>query len=758
MADETRLDTGPAATRRDDAALPAATRVESGASATRVDSGERSVPQPRRSLFNLPGALEARYRIVEPLPTAGAEAELLIVQALQDGQNRVAKLYRPGIQPKTEVLRRIAAIAPEHVVHLLEHGQSDGLWYELLEYCRFGSLRRFLRGRPIQARYVERIFTEVFKAVAHLHESGIIHRDLKPENVLIRATDPLDLVLTDFGIASVAEASQHFTSASRTVKYGAPEAASGVISPKADYWSLGMMLIEALTGRHPFDGLSEPVINQRLATRPIDVSAVADPRWRVLCRGLLHRNPEERWDAGFVERWLEGDTTLAVALDDAPARDPGMMTPYTIEGDACTTAQELGVALARHWATGVKDLARGFVASWVSEQLRDMNLSRFLLDLADDTRLAPDVRLLKLILRLAPGIPAIWRGEPLQNQNLVAMAAKAAAGDDAARKWIDELSAHDVLAAYAAAGDTRLAELERAWKANRAEVQAHLDRLLATDAQTRLEAGREDDRPPDMDALMFGQARLRPSFALHPDIVQLLLGQDHAAVLRAQVLAMSAEVSVECPWFNVLGPVETLDAAQLLAMKAAFPQAQAWANEVRERRLRDEQRDIGRAQQLLYRLDQLLGEMRMLQDSDFGGSQTTSRDTLTELISAFRELDADAAGVTANNETARYLRNTLTRARFAVNNIERELRTMRSWVLRGSAAGGGPFVLIFFIEFIFQAPWLFAIGALIALGAFGWFGWQRWSANGKLREMLRRLPRAVLSVQTGAELETARVA
>src|SRR3989304_6294131 len=111
--------------------------------------------------------------------------------------------------------------------------------------------------------------------------------------------------------------------------------------------------------------------------------------------------------------------------------------------------------------------------------------------------------MLQVILRLAPGIPATWRGEPLQNQTLVAMAAKAAAGDDAARKWIDELSAHDVLAAYAAAGDTRLAELERAWKANRAEVQAHLDRLLATDAQTRLEAGPQDDSPPELEWRLF---------------------------------------------------------------------------------------------------------------------------------------------------------------------------------------------------------------------------------------------------------------
>src|SRR6185312_8053033 len=223
------------------------------------------------SLLRLPQALASRFQIVEPIPTGGGEADLLVVEN-REHEKYVAKLYRTNIRPKSDVLEAVSKGSPEHVIKLFEHGQSEGIWYELLEYAQLGSLRSLLQGSPVSDILAREIIAELAMAIAHLHKIGIIHRDLKPENILIRTREPLDLILTDFGIASIAAGSVHYTSSSRTIRYGAPESASGVINASVDYWALGMILMEALAGRHPFDGLSEPVINNRLATRPVDVA------------------------------------------------------------------------------------------------------------------------------------------------------------------------------------------------------------------------------------------------------------------------------------------------------------------------------------------------------------------------------------------------------------------------------------------------------------------------------------------------------
>ena len=227
---------------------------------------------------------------------------------------------------------------------------------------------------------VRRIVKELADALNGIHAQRILHRDLKPENVLVRTLAPLELALSDFGIASLREATQHFTGGARTAKYAAPEALTGVLDDKSDWWALGMIAFEAAMGRHPFDGLSEQVINHHLATRPVDVRAIYDDRLRALCRGLLLRDPKRRWGGPEVTRWLAGDHSLVVPEDDGHAI---AVRPYRIGEIECTNGAELAVALARNWEAGVKDLARGQLARWIEQELHDHNLLRKLRDLVD---------------------------------------------------------------------------------------------------------------------------------------------------------------------------------------------------------------------------------------------------------------------------------------------------------------------------------------------------------------------------------------
>ena len=447
-------DPHPALTVRD---APDATRRDAPDATIRDDA---SLP---RTLMQLPATLTARYRIVQPLPAAGGEADLLLVEALADGQRYVIKIYRYGIVVKPEVLAKISAVAPEQVIRLIDYGQADGHGYEVLEYVPEGSLRARLAAGPLAEEQIRALVRELSAALAMLHQHDLLHRDIKPENVLIRQWAPLRIALTDFGIASVTEATQHFTTTARTLRYAAPEAATGVIGMAADYWSLGMVMLEAVSGRHPFAGLSEAVLSYQLVTQPVDCSGVAEP-WRTLCRGLLLRDPKQRWGRAEIARWLAGDATLRLPVENHSVNEARAQRPYRLGGQDCWTAQELAGQMARHWEAASKDLGRGFITDWLRTELHDQDLARTALDVLDDSTMSADERLLRVLVKMARDLPPVWKRWSLAKEDLITAANKANQGDEACRDFLADLYQRDVLGIYAEAGNVECQRIQTDWR------------------------------------------------------------------------------------------------------------------------------------------------------------------------------------------------------------------------------------------------------------------------------------------------------
>ena len=458
MSQPTEPQPSPALTVHDDVAV---TRLDGPALTVRDDA-----PSPR-TLMQLPATLAARYRIVQPMPAAGGEADLLLVEALGDGQRYVIKIYRYGIVVKPEVLARISATAPDRVIRLVEYGQAEGHGYEVLEYVPDGSLRQRLATGPLADESVRALVEELSAALAVLHQHDILHRDIKPENVLIRQWEPLRIALTDFGIASVTEATQHFTTTARTLRYAAPEAATGVIGVAADYWSLGMVVLEAVSGRHPFAGLSEAVLSYQLVTQPMDCSGVAEP-WRTLCRGLLLRDPKQRWGRAEIERWLAGDESLRLPVD-AGLSEAGASRArrfYRLGGVECWTARELATQMAKQWETASKDLQRGFITDWLRNDWGDQDLTRAVLDVLDARNMNADEQLLRVLLKLAPDLPPVWKQWSLAKEDLITAATAANQGDEVCQVLLLELhrGQPDVLRIYAEEGNAECQRIRTGWR------------------------------------------------------------------------------------------------------------------------------------------------------------------------------------------------------------------------------------------------------------------------------------------------------
>jgi hypothetical protein len=158
--------------------------------------------------------------------------------------------------------------------------------------------------------------------VIALHEAGKMHRDIKPSNVLV--TREGRVVLLDFGlVAEIAPAQSDSQDAVGTPAYMSPEQMAGrILTPASDWYNVGSMLYQALTGQIPFAGTLLDVMRRKQESEPpspAEVSPGVPPDLDALCRGLLRRDPERRPSGPDVREALREVKATVTAAPPAPA-------------------------------------------------------------------------------------------------------------------------------------------------------------------------------------------------------------------------------------------------------------------------------------------------------------------------------------------------------------------------------------------------------------------------------------------------------
>jgi predicted Ser/Thr protein kinase len=194
-----------------------------------------------------------------------------------------------GDRERRERLRREAraAAALTHpgiaVVYALEEFEGD--LFMAAEHVRGRSLRAELHEGPLDPARALDTMIEIVRALCAAHENGIVHRDLKPENIL--RTEDGRIKILDFGIAQFTD--ETLTQLTRagavmgTPAYMAPEQLVGPdVDFRADLYAAGVILVEMVTGRHPFATGERP-----RAPMPDGLKAIADR--------CLARDPRERY-------------------------------------------------------------------------------------------------------------------------------------------------------------------------------------------------------------------------------------------------------------------------------------------------------------------------------------------------------------------------------------------------------------------------------------------------------------------------------
>jgi serine/threonine-protein kinase len=153
--------------------------------------------------------------------------------------------------------RAASALDHPNICSIYDVGQTDdGHHYLALAYCEGETLRSRMARGPMNTNEAVDVGRQLADGLAAAHAKGIVHRDVKPANIMVRP-DGLVKIL-DFGVAKLQDDVADITRTSTTVgspSYMSPEQVQGRdITPRADVWSLGVVLYELLSGRRAFAG------------------------------------------------------------------------------------------------------------------------------------------------------------------------------------------------------------------------------------------------------------------------------------------------------------------------------------------------------------------------------------------------------------------------------------------------------------------------------------------------------------------------
>ena len=202
--------------------------------------------------------------------------------------------------------RLMASLHNSHLIPVFDTGVDDvdGIpyYYIVMPFMDGGTLRSLIRRGPLPLSEACRYMREIADALDYIHRKGIIHRDIKASNVLLDADG--NCYLADFGIARSDSDATQLTSTGNvlgTVDYVAPELfePDHKADARSDFYSLGVLLYEMVTGRLPFSAENQiAVVTMHMTKQPPlpssivqDISPQVD---RVILRGL-EKNPDLRY-------------------------------------------------------------------------------------------------------------------------------------------------------------------------------------------------------------------------------------------------------------------------------------------------------------------------------------------------------------------------------------------------------------------------------------------------------------------------------
>jgi serine/threonine protein kinase len=272
--------------------------------------------------------LAGRYRLGKVIGRGGmadvyrAEDELLEREVAVKVLRARTATERDRARFETEA-KTVAQFDHPHLVTLLDAGIDHDTPYLVMDLVEGPSLAAACADGPLPPEQVGGIGAALCEALSYVHGHDVVHRDLKPGNVLLGGDGRVRLA--DFGIARLLGDTAGHTATGTligTAAYLAPEQVKGLpVSPASDVYSLGLLLLEALTGVRAYTGTPTEAALARLHNPPPIPDDVPDG-WPDLIRAMTSLEPAARPAAKEAAVILQRLAQAAARHQPAPRVEP----------------------------------------------------------------------------------------------------------------------------------------------------------------------------------------------------------------------------------------------------------------------------------------------------------------------------------------------------------------------------------------------------------------------------------------------------
>jgi len=229
--------------------------------------------------------------------TRGPERKSVAIKVVL--KSRLSKAGRDNLVSEIGLLKQLRH---RFILELVDFHWDDRNIYIVTELCTGGDLSAVIKARrKLPESQVQRLAQQLAVALRYLREHGVSHLDLKPSNLLVSGTQPPLLKVADFGFAQHLEENATERGLRGSPLYMAPEILlKDHFDAKADIWSVGVILYEALFGKAPFSSPTLEELMVRIKEEKVVEIPSRNPPLSSDCRDLLTRclvrSPEKRID------------------------------------------------------------------------------------------------------------------------------------------------------------------------------------------------------------------------------------------------------------------------------------------------------------------------------------------------------------------------------------------------------------------------------------------------------------------------------